>query len=1277
MGDYNNEKYPICALKPKAETNVLNFLQKYPEFNGKDTIIAVLDSGVDPLASGLQKIPNGDVKVIERFDCSGSGDVLMTTIVNASNDDTLIGLSGRTLKVSEFMKSNNATTEYRLGLKSLSDLYPSRIREKITADAKQKQWDEKNKKVLADISRDIAEFDGKNSNANNLSFKDKLTKENLENLTEFVNSADKKFSETKTTYDCILFKSKDGHWTAVIDINENGDLEKGAVIREYSKFHEMVKVDQYLSVSINVHDDGNVLEIVAMCSSHGTHVASIASGYHPENEDLNGVSPASKIVSLTIGDGRLGSMETGVGLVRAIIKIMELCDAGVKIDVINMSYGEHAAWSNSGRVGELMAELVNRYGVVWVASAGNHGPALSTIGTPPDIQTDVCVGVGAYVSPEMMEAEYALREKLGGNMYTWTSRDPAVDGGNGVTCCAPGAAIASVPEYTLSKAQLMNGTSMSAPHVAGSIALIISALKQLKINYTPYSIKRAIWNTSTHLKIADKFAQGSGLLNVEKLFEYLKTYQKEPENNVRFAITVGNNGNKGIHIRTGRLTKTEEFNVNVEPLMFNDKYADSNDKINFNIRLTLIPSHPWIQCGKFIDLCYTARSFIIKVDPTNLQPGVYRGCVKAYDTSSTAEKGTVFEVPITVVQPFEVDSLRFEHVPSPDTILCKPNTIIRDFVVVPNNATYGVLEMISADSKDKVGGKFLVHTMQIIDQRYCKHMETAKILPVNGEVMTLHPFKCVGGNIVEICIAKYWSNFGEVPLQYKVKFHGFKSNNAHIMHSANGIHRIDVTSLLTEECQPAISLKHSVMVLKPTDTKISTLTKRDVIPNQRQIFQNVLTYNLHLSKAQELSLHAPLFNCILYESEFESQFWMLFDTNKMLIQSGDAYSNNTFFKLDKGDYVIKLQVRHEKKELLEKANEVVMQVYFKLPSSLNLDIYKSFNNAVLAGNKKVSSFLMSSGSTKAVYVTPLLNEKITKNIIGQSSWFEGTITFVKDEMGRKVDTHAFSYIITEGPMVKKNGSSPKETKTKMEEFKEGLRNFKCDFISKLDPEDAESLYKEVVSGNAGFVGVHLSLIQNIENGSDMKNQLPSAFLKQIKDIATNLDELKTKLSKIVKLSNQVIEGINQESLLSYYGMKADNRPDAVKIKQIMEKQKTQLLEAYMKKAIAVGKLNMIRNLELETFAAENDEELDILMNEIMKFVDFNDPKYLLLPIWHAYTSQQYGRLLKYLQKLYEDKLQRDILDEILAVCDLKNWDHISALIKRVSVTANPQSYRIF
>jgi tripeptidyl-peptidase-2 len=74
-------------------------------------------------------------------------------------------------------------------------------------------------------------------------------------------------------------------------------------------------------------------------------VASIAAGYFPDNPALNGVAPGAQVISLSIGDGRLGSMETGTAISRAAAFIQRNSH---RISVINMSYGEHAHWGSSG-----------------------------------------------------------------------------------------------------------------------------------------------------------------------------------------------------------------------------------------------------------------------------------------------------------------------------------------------------------------------------------------------------------------------------------------------------------------------------------------------------------------------------------------------------------------------------------------------------------------------------------------------------------------------------------------------------------------------------------------------------------------------------------------------------------------------------------------------------------------------------------------------------------------------------------------------------------------
>ena len=66
------------------------------------------------------------------------------------------------------------------------------------------------------------------------------------------------------------------------------------------------------------------------------------------------------------------------------------------------------------RLGELASDVVNKFGVIWVASASNHGPGLSTVGTPPVFFSDCIMGIGAYISPEMRRAGYSMLDKSPG-----------------------------------------------------------------------------------------------------------------------------------------------------------------------------------------------------------------------------------------------------------------------------------------------------------------------------------------------------------------------------------------------------------------------------------------------------------------------------------------------------------------------------------------------------------------------------------------------------------------------------------------------------------------------------------------------------------------------------------------------------------------------------------------------------------------------------------------------------------------------------------------------
>jgi len=69
-----------------TDTGVEEFIRLHPEYDGRGTIILVLDTGVDMGIDGLTKTSTGEVKVIDAQDFTGQGDMPLVEANLTSKD---------------------------------------------------------------------------------------------------------------------------------------------------------------------------------------------------------------------------------------------------------------------------------------------------------------------------------------------------------------------------------------------------------------------------------------------------------------------------------------------------------------------------------------------------------------------------------------------------------------------------------------------------------------------------------------------------------------------------------------------------------------------------------------------------------------------------------------------------------------------------------------------------------------------------------------------------------------------------------------------------------------------------------------------------------------------------------------------------------------------------------------------------------------------------------------------------------------------------------------
>jgi serine protease AprX len=257
---------------------------------------------------------------------------------------------------------------------------------------------------------------------------------------------------------------------------------------------------------------------------HGTHVAGIIAGNGYDSSGARrGVAPGANLIVLKVLDG------DGNGYISNVIAALDYAvahRAQFNIRVVNLSVAAGVYESYNTDPLTLAARRAVEAGVVVVTAAGNFGRnakgraqngGVTSPGNAPWVLT---VGAtshnGTAARPDDSIAPFSSR---GPSRFDLAAKPDVVAPGVGIESLADGSSLlfATNPQArlwgtvdTVTQPYLsLTGTSMAAPVVAGTVALMLQANPAL----TPNLVKAIIQYTAEHRAAYDALTQGAGFLN--------------------------------------------------------------------------------------------------------------------------------------------------------------------------------------------------------------------------------------------------------------------------------------------------------------------------------------------------------------------------------------------------------------------------------------------------------------------------------------------------------------------------------------------------------------------------------------------------------------------------------------------------------------------------------------------------------------------------------------------------------------------------------------------
>ncbi len=619
------------SFLPLGATHADAFVREHPTYDGRGVIVFIFDTGVDPRIAGLETTTEGNRKIIDVHDFSGTGDV----------DYEPAERQGDELRV-----------QGKLVLRGLNAIT-------------------------------IKPIDGKY-------YYGALDEQRFQNGLRDLN-----FNESDTDiFGVLVLQDAPNHYIAYVDSDGDHDLSNEHPVTNYHEHYDTfafhsgdstISSGRRLTGAVNIFPERHLINLYFDDGSHGTHVAGIAAGYNIDNQKgFNGVAPGAEIIACKFADNNAGGVTVSGSMMEAFELAAETAQSQSKPVVVNMSFGIGNELEGHAVMDKWLDSLLEATPNLTVCvSAGNEGPGLSSVGLPGS--ADRVITSGAALPDNAARDLYNIYASHP-VIFDFSSRGGELAKPDIVS---PGTAVSTVPDYVA--ADRYNGTSMSSPYTTGCTALLLSAMTQAfpewKVN--AFEIKRALQLSATHIEGATPLDEGYGMINVPAAFDLLSKWERKGYTPIPVAVeapvpTLARTGTAA-YFRAGNYPTDggrEIFTVQPEER----SVATARERAIGMEAFELVSDEPWMS--PLQSSIYRRGSGTMNVDVRYNQkllqkPGMYVGRIWAYEKGTPHTKSeSRFELLNTVIIPYQFNNYNEYRVELKDQKV-GAGTLQREFFAIP------------------------------------------------------------------------------------------------------------------------------------------------------------------------------------------------------------------------------------------------------------------------------------------------------------------------------------------------------------------------------------------------------------------------------------------------------------------------------------------------------------------------------------------------------------------------------------------------------------------